>query len=1492
MRKFILILPVILLFIGGVGNKHKQEQKSENLSFQNSNTTPFESSNNAIIDYKNKEELDVYLSSLPEADYSPDGDYEEVPPNWVSRGPVNVGGRTRALAVDIRNDNIILAGSTTGGLWRSENGGDSWEMVSSINEGLGIRCLAQDPRPNHKDTWYYGTGENIGLAAASGIMGLSYGYKGSGIYYSRDNGVSWQSFRNDLFNNHTYIHDIGVDPNSGKLIVASDYGISEVSTDNERALLERKKPGNMSYVGDFRHVTTDVEVLETGEAFASFAYPEGEDSKRNIYYRNAAGEWSDITPDISTGDRFNLPSYISRIEIGSSTIIRNNRKAYFFMEVIEEEENDSFHFSTMLYVCNTTYDEGQPEFRWEDRSTNLPNEDLLGGSQYKLCVKVKPDNPNFVLLGGTHLMRSTDGFSTDRNISQLNNGRRGSLHVDIHSVVFSSRNNSKVFVGCDGGVYKTQNISSRVVGDNGLVWENLNDGYVTAQPYSITFPESTRSSMIAVGLQDNGTQMSFEESSEYLWNRVAWADGLHSEFSNNGHYLLSSNQSGSITVHGINNATEEIINERTIRTGFSWGTGAFFQLDPNIEGMTYIADSTSRIRRYNNIFREDRFTNLPELNLGGSKIYTLEISKRPANILYVGLESNKVFKVANANTRNPEITDITEYDMPKMRGSVSCIKTDPLNADRVFVTYKSPNSRNIFYSKDGGDNWHDITGNLIQNIDGGNLISPSIRWIEVHRLDSRPGYVKILLATDNGLFSTEDLTLTDDEELAIQHTISWSREAGSLIGSKTVTRVESRAIDGKVIASVYGSGVVSAYMGRDNQPPVQTQSLGEITLVSGSGLNIDLSNYFSDNDNDPISFSGLNNAFDERVASYSINRDQLSITPTGVGTTYLTVCATTPDRMIAEGALKINVISSLGLLYGQAESSMEFYASSINRIPGQGDEIIELQDNFEIPNGATWRVNKFKVYGKREMRSVSPERVRISLEKQEGDGRVEVFSENYSEEDRNFSILTGAENKMDFHLSFDRPLELGSGHYWLRVTPVILESNRKWLWQGESSGGTALENRNGRTVATRRNLKFEVLGDLAGNTYNSPSELVANQLDENSTRLTWDLPVQERNVEPLGVLVERALLHGDISFRSLVILPYGTEEFTDYSNLEPGEVYRYRIKVVGQRPDSRYTNESRVHFKGLPISPDGFRILSMTSTTAIINWESIIRPSWQEAHEGYKVYRSLYSGSRFELIGEVDPNLWVYADNRVPQEGTRYFYKISTYNEIGESFSNTVNRMSQLYKPTHLTATKSSNDVILVWEDNSRKETNYKVLRAPTREAAHSGNWEEIAVLDADAERFVDKKVLMGIHQDDFHYRVIAYNKKVESEPSHISKARQNNGIVGGKSGNKRMGDKSLAENDLKPDHHNLEMNIFPDPVISKLNLKVNRKDGEKGNVHPNEHVIWELFDLKGNMISGNTELMINDALEVDISSAKTGSYIFVLRTGDHTTYEKMIVKK
>lgn len=152
--------------------------------------------------------------------------------NWQQRGPFNVGGRTRALAMDLNNENILLAGGVSGGMWRSIDGGASWIKTTDNSELQSVSCIAQDPRVGQTNVWYYGTGELTGNSASGGLAP----FRGDGIYKSTDNGVTWtllpntgggepQSF-NSVFQ---YVWNILVDPLNGDVYAATFGGCLEVA---------------------------------------------------------------------------------------------------------------------------------------------------------------------------------------------------------------------------------------------------------------------------------------------------------------------------------------------------------------------------------------------------------------------------------------------------------------------------------------------------------------------------------------------------------------------------------------------------------------------------------------------------------------------------------------------------------------------------------------------------------------------------------------------------------------------------------------------------------------------------------------------------------------------------------------------------------------------------------------------------------------------------------------------------------------------------------------------------------------------------------------------------------------------------------------------------------------------------------------------------------------------------------------------------------------
>jgi len=108
---------------------------------------------------------------------------------WTNRGPYNIGGRTRAFAVDILNSNHLIAGSVTGGMWNSLNGGQSWVKTTSPEQLQSVSCITQDKRPGHENTWYYGSGEEFyGVVSGTSFTAL---LSGDGMWKSTDNGQSW-----------------------------------------------------------------------------------------------------------------------------------------------------------------------------------------------------------------------------------------------------------------------------------------------------------------------------------------------------------------------------------------------------------------------------------------------------------------------------------------------------------------------------------------------------------------------------------------------------------------------------------------------------------------------------------------------------------------------------------------------------------------------------------------------------------------------------------------------------------------------------------------------------------------------------------------------------------------------------------------------------------------------------------------------------------------------------------------------------------------------------------------------------------------------------------------------------------------------------------------------------------------------------------------------------------------------------------------------------
>jgi photosystem II stability/assembly factor-like uncharacterized protein len=111
---------------------------------------------------------------------------QKIPDHFLDRmnmreiGPAVTSGRVTAIDVVPGNPATILAGTASGGLWKSESGGVSWTPVFDKQPVLGIGAVKVSP--SNPDVIWVGTGEGNPRNSQT---------SGKGIFRSGDGGITW-----------------------------------------------------------------------------------------------------------------------------------------------------------------------------------------------------------------------------------------------------------------------------------------------------------------------------------------------------------------------------------------------------------------------------------------------------------------------------------------------------------------------------------------------------------------------------------------------------------------------------------------------------------------------------------------------------------------------------------------------------------------------------------------------------------------------------------------------------------------------------------------------------------------------------------------------------------------------------------------------------------------------------------------------------------------------------------------------------------------------------------------------------------------------------------------------------------------------------------------------------------------------------------------------------------------------------------------------------
>lgn len=742
---------------------------------------------------------------------------------FVKSGPFNVGGRTRAAVLDIRNERTIIAGGVSGGIWRSTDNGLKWERISSTDLRQSVTCLAQDTRSGKEDTWYFGTGELVGNSARS----LTAPYRGAGMYKSTDNGNNWERLAStidettpDQFTSmFQYIWNMDINEfntSQDELLVAAYGGILR-STDGGstwETVLGRKlfevedEDLNCSTAPFF----TNIHQTSAGVYFATMSSETS--SQRNtackdsnpydsagFYYSLNGLDWHDITPAFIGGS-------FGRTVMASNTA---GDEIYF----LTSSGTPSLVKYTISSVGESTINGS-----WIKLPNGIPQ---LGGEYgdfnsqggYNMMISVHPQRDEVIYLGGTNLYRSTDGFRDENNTSWIggyspenNASQYPSHHADQHFVIFYPSNPNEMLSGSDGGIHKTTNNLR-----DSVIWTSLNNGFITSQFYSINQRQDDVTNEIIGGMQDNGSWYRDAPGVNPLWNNLLGGDGGYAALTTNSDYFYVSFQNSQIYRLTLGNdyklksfARVDPINAGDVVPYLFVNP---YQLDPKNENIMFLTGGDFIWRNQN--LAQIRGGSQEKTKVGWERLDETALVDTQYSCIAISPSSDRVY--AGITGKRPGFTIIHNANDPFERtvainqapgdwpedAHVSALAINPENPDHFLMTISNYNTPSVYESLDGGTTINDISGNLEQYPDGsGN--GPSVRWAQI--VPKPEGY-EYFVGTSIGLYSTTESNLSN--------TI-WYQNSPEEIGNSIVVMMNYRTLDGRMVLATHGNGTFQKYL--------------------------------------------------------------------------------------------------------------------------------------------------------------------------------------------------------------------------------------------------------------------------------------------------------------------------------------------------------------------------------------------------------------------------------------------------------------------------------------------------------------------------------------------------------------------------------------------------------------------------------------------------------------------------------------------------------
>ena len=687
-------------------------------------------------------------------------------------GPATMSGRISAIDAVQDDPRIIWIGSASGGVWKSVNGGVKFKPVfDEFTQSIGAIAIVQ----KHPDTVYVGTGESWIRNSVS---------VGTGIYKTIDGGDSWKAIGLDSTER---VSRIVIHPDNPEVIFVATLG-HLWDSNQERGVYRSKDGGHTWDKVLYIDENTGCSDITINPENPSILYAGMWEFRRSPHFFNSGGPGSGLYRSMDGGDTWQkLTSGIPPGNLGRIAVAVSPVKPEMIYAVIEADNEEGGLF----------------------RSNN--NGESWKRVNKSIAVTERPFYFHQIYPDPVDTMRV---YKPSFNLHVSDNGGEnlrmayiggGNVHVDHHAFWISKKDNHLLYLGTDGGVYKSI--------DQGKTWTMLRNLPVS-QFYRVSVDMANPYNVYG-GLQDNGSWMAPSKSAGGVenadWENVGFGDGFYVFADNIDPNILYWQWQGGNFVRYYKNSGEakEIRPYGDKETGdLRWNWNSSIHLSPTTNaiyvGAQYLFKSNDRGDSWKRI-SPDLTTNDPKrqqqevsggLTLDNSTaennttIYAIAESPLNPEIIWVGTDDGLLHVTHDGGKTWSNVTQ----NIPGLPSGnwVSSVEPGRFEEGTIFVTFD--NHRNgdmkpyVFKSSNFGESFEAITDKNIEgycfkilqdlvnpdllflgtefglyaSIDGGKnwaRFTGNIPKVAVHDMIIHPREHDLILATHGrGILIIDDLT--------------------------------------------------------------------------------------------------------------------------------------------------------------------------------------------------------------------------------------------------------------------------------------------------------------------------------------------------------------------------------------------------------------------------------------------------------------------------------------------------------------------------------------------------------------------------------------------------------------------------------------------------------------------------------------------------------------------------------------------------------------